>query len=1053
MSDTDETQSVDSAGEETDVASLMVAPDSPTAGPSEDGEQQEDGEQEGQKEWDSEEQEEDGEEREQREEEEQREADGEEEEQREEDGEQAGQIEEAAEEQEQREEGPEDVGREEEGLAEKQDEPTDSNSAEQPKQSPVSNTTPSSLPPQKRITINSEKYPLNLKWALGMSRTLPVFSLLDEERLEIVYGCANVAVIYDHSSNTQHIFQGHYNPISCLCASEDRRWLVTADIGPESLVLIWETHSGFPVQTLFDCHPEGGVSAMALSQDAKYLVTVGAAEIQRVCIWDWTSEAEGPVCVTELQPEYGCQNHIIFHPYDISQIVSNSESQIVFYTWDKGELDYYTPKLSEKSFNRKVGSLSQSIFSTEGLQAFSGTSLGNAVVWDVLQENSSQIIVQRRALKLIPLQKHGITVLTRTDSFVVTGNAKGHVTFYDEHFKLIKWYDKFDLDSITSISFSKETNCKIGYLDSLLKDAKPSLIRNFVLSTASASVVHVNTKVGELQRLLKEQSVALHAVACHPTLPIVSMGSHCGILRAWDYVSKGPVCSRVFHRERQIQCLAYDPKGFYLAAGFTCGTVYILDAIDLQNKPEEHFRCAHDGITHIAFSRNSHYLATADTGKAVTLYQLCSKDGKLVWDYQWRHRYHYEPIQDLLFGEYPGSTQTMLLTLGMDRRLVEYDLKNSGEEELRIQSSVRVEQSATPTCMAWYPPLTSEQFLLTTATNYKMKLFNSTKMCRKTLLGPTHNAPVQKMVVLPPSLDRDPNAHYLAYIAVNKLGLQTLPVDGNPYKYSALICHPSGISGFACSCDGKYIFTSGGNDCTVCCWEINVNALEAEAALGGQGIVPFYTLLEGGREGQLFKDITDYFYYCQLHLQGIDSMEPRQVSTRIPLTELSVMMRALGFFPSDREIEDMQNEVKYSRFAETGVIVRDIDLEDFIRLYINHRPVVDNSREELQRAFSVLGHLSENGERVITRDEMLHLVQTRGEPMTQEELAECFTILLGVNPEGGVPDQETFNSKDSKGLLERMLPEEISLETFMVDVLGWPMPEAKTPTEPEASYT
>ncbi|KAG5840230.1 hypothetical protein ANANG_G00186620 [Anguilla anguilla] len=741
----------------------------------------------------------------------------------------------------------------------------------------------------------------NLRWALGISRTLPVFSLVDEERLEIAYGCANVAVIYDHSSNSQHIFQGHYNPISCLCASEDRRWLVTADIGPDSLVLIWETHSGFPVQTLFGCHPEGGVSAMALSRDVKYLVTVGAAEIQRVCIWDWTNETEGPVCVTELQPEFGCQNYIIFHPQDNSQIVSNSESQIVFYTWDKGELDYYTPKLSDKTFNRQVGSLSQSIFSTEGVQAFSATTLGNAVVWDVVQESSSWVNVQRIALKLIPLQKHAITVLTCTDNFVVTGNGAGHVTFYDHHFKLIKWYDKFDLDSITSISFSKETNSKVGYLDSILNDGKPSLIRNFVLSTASAAVVHVNTAVEELQRVLKEQSLALHAVACHPTLPVVAMGSHCGTLRAWDYLSKGPVCSRVFHKEREIQCLAYDPKGFYLAVGFTCGTVCIVDAIDLQNKPEEHFRCAHDGITHIAFSRSSHYLATADTGKAVTLYQLCPRDGRLVWDYRWRHRYHYEPIQDLLFGEYPGSPRTMLLSLGADRRLVEYDLKNSGEDELRVLGTTRVEQSATPTCMAWYPPLASDHFLLTAATNYKMKMLTSTKTCRKTVLGPAHNAPVQKMAVLPSSPDRDPSAQYLVYVAGNKLGVQILPVDGNPYKYSALICHPTGIASLACSCDGKYVFTCGGSDCTACCWELNLNALEAEAALGGQGIVPFYTLLEGGRDGRLFKDITDYFYYCQLRLQGIDSMEPRRVSTRIPLTELPTMMRALGFFPSDRE--------------------------------------------------------------------------------------------------------------------------------------------------------
>lgn len=42
------------------------------------------------------------------------------------------------------------------------------------------------------------------------------------------------------------------------------------------------------------------------------------------------------------------------------------------------------------------------------------------------------------------------------------------------------------------------------------------------------------------------------------------------------------------------------------------------------------------------------------------------------------------------------------------------------------------------------------------------------------------------------------------------------------------------------------------------------SALEAQSMLGGEDLIPFYGLLEGGREGELFKELEDYFYYAQI---------------------------------------------------------------------------------------------------------------------------------------------------------------------------------------------
>jgi len=80
-------------------------------------------------------------------------------------------------------------------------------------------------------------------------------------------------------------------------------------------------------------------------------------------------------------------------------------------------------------------------------------------------------------------------------------------------------------------------------------------------------------------------------------------------------------------------------------------------------------------------------------------------------------------------------------------------------------------------------------------------------------------------------------------------------------------------------------------------------ALEAVAALGGEDLIPFYGLLDGGKEGQMFAELENYFYYAQLRSQGINTTEEREVSRVVPLDQVPYIMRALGFYPSEQEVK------------------------------------------------------------------------------------------------------------------------------------------------------
>ena len=78
--------------------------------------------------------------------------------------------------------------------------------------------------------------------------------------------------------------------------------------------------------------------------------------------------------------------------------------------------------------------------------------------------------------------------------------------------------------------------------------------------------------------------------------------------------------------------------------------------------------------------------------------------------------------------------------------------------------------------------------------------------------------------------------------------------------------------------------------------------LEISSKLGGEGLLPFYAMLEGGRDGPFFAELEDYFYYAQIKSQGPKTMETREVSTKVLLDQVPSIMRAIGFYPTEQEV-------------------------------------------------------------------------------------------------------------------------------------------------------
>uniref|UniRef100_A0A8C9N5P0 Cilia- and flagella-associated protein 251 n=1 Tax=Serinus canaria TaxID=9135 RepID=A0A8C9N5P0_SERCA len=493
-----------------------------------------------------------------------------------------------------------------------------------------------------------------------------------------------------------------------------------------------------PVRTIFKSRSEDGVCAIAISQDAKYLVTISAATV--VQTWKFLAvQHRGALLSLVLMQFFEFQDYVIFNPQNPHEFVSNSKTQVIFYLWVSRDMGSRVSAwlLSPQTFKCLVGQFSQSIFHFNNTQALTGTSAGKLVVWDMHDPRAlpEQLPAKPHgvtATKVVAMQEESLTVLQVLDSCIATGDVKGQVKFYDGQLRLLTIYSHDKVGPIQSISFStilRDASSALPGSSKSLPTQTPLGFLNFILSTSDATMFHVATDSSNFERIMTEAKKAVNAIACHPQEPLVAVGSHCGLLKVWEYKQTQYLVSRIFP-EAGIQCLSYDPEGHLLAAGFTDGSVYIFDAISLQSICEE-FQCSQAPVTHISFSHDSKYLATADENYSVTVYKRVLQNGSRCWEHLAGLVSHYKPIRGILFGVHSDSNEPRLLSLGEDRQLVEYDLNSSIKDHLVVTHRDRLEQAAVPLCLTWYPKLSTESFFLTANNCYKMKLYNTTtKMCR-----------------------------------------------------------------------------------------------------------------------------------------------------------------------------------------------------------------------------------------------------------------------------------------------------------------------------------
>lgn len=530
-----------------------------------------------------------------------------------------------------------------------------------------------------------------------------------------------------------------------------------------------------------------------------------------------------------------------------------------------------------------------------------------------------------------------------------------------------------------------------------------------------------------------------------------------------------------FSHQGDLVAVAFDDGGLTVARSEGC-VVSVPDPIDGEDADEAvanghvqdtvlpplstvaSFKVSSDTVVKAVFSHDGRYLATADASNHVALFKLEEHDENgnptPTWTYIGRVRSHYEPVAHLGFlpptivTDETGRKSSMaprLISLGQDRVLHEYDVAHSSiAAGLQVKNTSAVGKVATP--LALVSGLDGNRLIVSTD-EYKLQEWAvdqvlsgsgdggavvvdraGSVMLRQTVLAPTYGGPLTELSLLPES---DPPC-LLYSTGERMIGLVQCPLDGNPHKSMAVIAHPGPIAACVTSYDGKFVLTAGGPHRCVNLWKADPTALQASAAEAGDGIDTFMALIEGGDKGPFYQELTDYFYYAQLQHQGLEATAERRVTGLVPIERVASLMRALGFYPTEEQAQDMVKELRL-RQLEQGVADGEqqgqVSLADFTKLFINHRPVFGLDKSKFAEAFAALGAGEAGGS--LSTEALVRALGSMGENMSEEELEQCLRSLMDRPKVDGLADEyETAKWRD-------VLPEQLNSEEFAQYVLGF----------------
>ena len=540
---------------------------------------------------------------------------------------------------------------------------------------------------------------------------------------------------------------------------------------------------------------------------------------------------------------------------------------------------------------------------------------------------------------------------------------------------------------------------------------------------------------------------AVIAADAHPNEPVLCCVGSGGFVWTWDYDAKRVVASRDASRRGAVpspSAARYRSDGEGLIVGTHGGHLKALDPRTLAEV--QSMRFTNHAVTRVVASDDAacSYAAVADAGGCVGVFRLRGPvreppegtDPSRAFEFIGKHRAHEEVRGLALRATDDGKVE--LASCGAEGRLVRYDVaRSTAEEGIKTLATSDVALGglaaggdASPTALAFAPGSKRPTLLVADDACRVRTVDCETLTAISVTLAPAYGGFLAR---IQPFGD-DTVGWRLAYATADAVaGIATYPLDGDPDRAVGLIAHPGAINAEA-TCvghDGRAMFTVGGGDRSdagrvINCWTVDPEAylpggVEDAAALGAPARERFARLVEGGAEGETMTDARRLFVYAQLRAQGEDSTANRAAGLdgRVPLEHLPALMRALGHYPSERELNDAMTELKVEAENRGESPPTEIDFDRLVALFANRGPAESPGLETVQAAFEALGA---GGDAAIDRASLVRALTTSGEAMTREELDAAAEALLGPG-----------------AVAEDLIPEAVTARDFAEETLGFRM--------------